>query len=91
MRPLMVLRQEPALADGTELFERFKAVGIKDLFLIGQTDAFEVGTLVGSARLNAVDADAAGGTPLAKDLREELWALVDANRIRAAMKRHPLR
>ena len=29
--PLMVVRQEPALADGTDLFDRFEEVGIEDL------------------------------------------------------------
>jgi hypothetical protein len=87
----MVVRQEPVLADGTDLFDRLKEVGVEDLLPIGPIDAFDVGILVRLARLNVVDADTTRGTPLDKDVRHKLRTVVDADHVWTAMERHHAR
>jgi hypothetical protein len=86
--PLMVVRQKPLLADGTDLFDRRKEVGVEDLLPIGPVEAFDVGIPVRLARLNVVDADTTRGTPLDKDVRHKLRPVVDADRVWTAMERH---
>lgn len=46
MRPLVVVGQEPALADGGDLCERFEEVGIKDFLAIAAIEAFDVRVLI---------------------------------------------
>jgi len=84
----MVVRQERALAHGTDLFDRLKEVGVENLFPIGPIEAFDAGSLVGLAWLNLMDADATRGTPLDKDVRQRLQSVVDADGVRTAMERH---
>lgn len=77
MGPLMVVRQEPTLADGTDLVEGFEEVGVEDLLAVGPVESFDVRILVRLAWLNVVDADATYGAPIDEDLGEQFRPVVD--------------
>ena len=56
MRPLLVVRDEPAFGQGADLRQRFEEIRIKHLGAIATVEALDKGVLIWLARLDVVDA-----------------------------------
>ena len=86
MRPLLVVRDEPALGQCADLRKRLEEIYIKDLRTIAAVEALDEGVLVWLAWLDVVDRNAPLLAPVDKSLGHELGTVVDPDRGGPAMQ-----
>ena len=86
MGPLAVVALEPGIREITHLADGFKRVRIKDLGAIAAIEAFDVGILIGFARLNVVQRHPVRLAPVDERLRDKFWPVVGAQRTRTPVQ-----
>ena len=78
MGSLLVVLDHPSPRGFADVVERGEQMLVQDLFAQGPVEAFDVGVLVGLARLDVLDRHAVGLGPLDEGFAQELRAVVSA-------------
>jgi hypothetical protein len=86
MRPAFVVREQPLVGQGLDLAERLEDVGVEDLLAAGAVEAFDKGVLVRLAWLDVAQRDLLLLAPGGEALRGELWTVVEAKGLGAAVE-----
>jgi hypothetical protein len=73
-----------------DLAERREDIGIEHLLAVGPIEALDERVLIGLAGLDVAQSDLLGRAPGREDLRGELRAVVEPERLRAAVERKEL-
>ena len=90
MRPLFVITLQPCGGDFPHLIQRLEYVSIEHFGAIGAIEAFNERMLIGLARLDIPQLNTPVLTPGHKPVGDQLWAIVEANRLRPSPPGHHL-
>jgi hypothetical protein len=87
---LAVVDPQPGVRQGPQFGDRLEEMRVEDLGPIAAIEAFDIGVLIGLARLDVMNRGAMRSTPIDEGLRRKFGTVVDADRRGTPVDGHQL-